>query len=71
MALIRQSCFLGSYHYVRVEFTMGCPSRVSIRSMSSESLQPLLECAAEALGTVRLSCAVEVPCATVEYDLLP
>ena len=69
--LIRQSCTWPSYEYVRAEFVDGCATRVSARSMSTRSLQPLVDCAAKALSTVRVDCAEGVQCATVEHDTLP
>jgi hypothetical protein len=69
---VARGCGLREYTYVQVAFVAGCPSGVRLRDAVGRPVPAgLLPCLVEALESQRWDCAIDLPCATVEYDTLP
>ena len=71
MASLAQDCHIPAYTYLRVDFTMGCPSRLLARARGGAPSQEELDCLTRALGPGRWQCVIDPPCTLYEFDTLP
>ena len=70
---IASECRVGSYVYLRVEFSSGCATRLLVTR--AQGPQPedraIADCVAAALSTKRWNCGSELMCSLWEIDTLP
>jgi len=70
MATLAQDCRIPSYTYLRVDFTMGCPTRLLARARGGAPSQEQLDCLTAALASWRWQCTLDLSCTLYEMDTL-
>jgi hypothetical protein len=68
---LAQTCRVRSYLFVRVDFEMGCPTRLLLRPVAGGTWDLPTECLAAALTGRRWQCALDASCSIHEHDTLP
>jgi hypothetical protein len=71
MARLAQDCRIPSYTYLRVDFTMGCPTRLLARARGGAPSQDRIDCLSAALAPGRWQCTLDPSCTLYEFDTLP
>ncbi|HXU84019.1 MAG TPA: hypothetical protein VN914_21640 [Polyangia bacterium] len=67
---VAQDCRIHSYVYLRVDFSMGCPSRLLVRARGGLA-QDRIDCLTAALSGQRWQCALDATCTMWEMEMLP